>query len=66
MPDLIVNLRDEKSSVFGYISWKRLENELKRSGEIRPDEAITQLAIDGEGVTFSVITLPSPTTKEGE
>lgn len=49
-----VNLQDEQSATSGYISWTRLEQHLMRSGELRPDETITRLVADSDGITYYV------------
>ena len=49
-----VKLQEDKSIVAGFISWARLEEQLRVAGEIKPDESITHLEADGRGIKYYV------------
>ncbi len=44
--------RAEGGGVCNFMSWHRLENALKQTGEVRPGECIEKVTIDGRGITF--------------
>jgi hypothetical protein len=58
MTELKVKLQEEESCVTGFISWGRLERQLRASGELRKSESITHLVADEVGIKYYV--------KEGE
>ena len=45
------------SGTFGSISWTTLvEDTMRASGDLKPNETITELSIDQDGITFKVET----------
>lgn len=53
---LEIKLLNEPSSLSGYISWERLELQLRKAGEIRQNETITHLVADEDGIRYHVKT----------
>jgi len=47
-------LGDGKANTTSFISWRRLEEQLKKSGEIRQSEYLDKVEIDTDGMTYYV------------
>ena len=54
MPELEINLKDEKSCVGSFIGWERLQEHLHKSGELKEGESITHMKIDERGISYYV------------
>lgn len=54
MAEVKGKLQEHESSVGGWISWARLERHLKKSGEIKPNERITHMVADEDGIRYYV------------
>lgn len=46
--------RAEGGGVKSFIGWSRIEQELKKSGEIKEDEIIVMLDLNADGITYTV------------
>lgn len=44
----------------GFISWGRLEEQLRKAGELRPGERMVQAEFDAQGLRYYVETDPAP------
>lgn len=47
---------NEESSTAGYISWARLETQLRKAGELKPNEIIQRFVVDNDGLKYYVLT----------
>lgn len=54
MAEVTGQLQPHQSSLAGWISWARLERHLQKSGEIKPDERITHMVADEDGIKYFV------------
>jgi len=53
---LEIKLRSGSSVLTNYISWTRLERQLKKVGELRPGESIQRLIVDEKGIQYFIKT----------
>lgn len=49
-----ISFVNDKSTVCGSISWERLAEQLKKSGELREGETITRIQADDDGIRYFV------------
>lgn len=57
MPKIILEYvieEEKKSSTYGFISWERLEQLMKRSGEINIEEKVTNFIVIEGGIQYGV------------
>ena len=51
---LEVQLRKSKSNLGSFISWERLEKQLRKAGEIGRNEQLTHIKADRNGIGYFV------------
>ncbi len=52
---MLIKITDEESSTAGFISWKRLAEELFTKGELQPGEHITCFDVGERGINYFVV-----------
>lgn len=54
MSEITVDLQNIESNTAGWISWARLERQLRRSGELSLNESITRIVADEDGIRYFI------------
>ena len=51
---MIIPLTDEPPTRSGFITWKRLAELFKLSGDVKPDESVSLLDVGRNGINYCV------------